>query len=589
MSLKSVEVPELPLDSLLESSSVAVQETIATPQQIFAPDKMQAFKTNMQVALDSFGTDLPTELQGLSSQLELSNSKLADVLSASGYSAVDIDSFDFSIESLSGMSTSITSFDNAAAGGCEVLLNASRQITDLTELSLDDMDIAGATANFIGGVEKKISSLVSAASQSAASIADDLIGSANDLASGISSQLTSLSEINPGDVLKSVEDSAAGFLASVGGALNSLKSGIESIDVDDMFNITSGCAAATKANIQTQAKNVKNNIGKLKADATTGNLDKEIADLADSFQSAKASEDVFKITAGSISEESLAPIRNDLTKAVEVAEQFTTDKNIQSALTQTVSSAKQIAESHQDAPTTALNNLHKTQIIQANKKRDEQIEAALAQAKAKLNKVPEEMAKLANASRLRSATPAQAGREIVERREVLKVVPTATVIKPAQFNPSNYRSSTARHLNSVNSSVRASFASAIEKFIEDYYASGFDIRVTSSLRSMDKQRSLYKKLKPLGRRVAFPGNSWHNYGMAIDVEVFKDGSPLAGDNAVYMGILRQTFAQFNLTNPFDGDRIHFQPTQIAPSPENIKNGLLVAGKVNTKAVSALVG
>lgn len=588
MTLESVKVPQLPLDSLMETSSQAVAQAPATAQQIFTPDKMQAFKTNMQVALDSFGTDLPTELQGLSSQLELSNSKLADVLDASGYTALDIDSFDFSIESLSDISTSITSFDNMAAGGCDVLQNALRQITDLSELSLDDMDIAGAAGNFIGGIETDIQSLVSGAAQSAASIADDLIGSANDLASGISSQLTSLSEINPGDVLKSLEDSAAGFLGSVGGALDSLKSGIESIDVGDMLNITSGCAAATKASIQTQAKNTKKNIDKLKADATTANIDKEIADLAESFQTAKASEDVFKITAGSVSEETLAHVRNSLTKTVEIAEEFAKDENIQSALAQTVSSAKQIAEKNADADTTALNNLHKTQTVQANQKRDAQIEAALLQSKDKLNKVPEIMAKLANTSRKRSLEPAQAGRDIVERKEVLKVTSAVTVIKPAQFNPSNYRSSTASHLNSLNPSVRASFASAIEKFIEDYYASGFDIRVTSSLRSIDKQRSLYNKLKPLGQPVAFPGNSWHNYGMAIDVQVFKDGSPLARDNAVYTGILRQTFAQFNLTNPFAGDRIHFQPTQIATSPKNIRDSLLVAGRVNTKAVSALV-
>src|SRR6056300_915858 len=159
MTLESVKVPQLPLDSLMETSSQAVEQAPATAQQIFTPDKMQAFKTNMQVALDSFGTDLPTELQGLSSQLELSNSKLADVLDASGYTALDIDSFDFSIESLSDISTSITSFDNMAAGGCDVLQNALRQITDLSELSLDDMDIAGAAGNFIGGIETDIQSL----------------------------------------------------------------------------------------------------------------------------------------------------------------------------------------------------------------------------------------------------------------------------------------------------------------------------------------------------------------------------------------------------------------------------------------------
>lgn len=56
-----------------------------------------------------------------------------------------------------------------------------------------------------------------------------------------------------------------------------------------------------------------------------------------------------------------------------------------------------------------------------------------------------------------------------------------------------------------------------------------DLRVTSGTRTMAEQQALYDqgRTKP-GKRVtnARPGYSWHNFGVAFDVTVFRDGKPV---------------------------------------------------------------
>lgn len=58
---------------------------------------------------------------------------------------------------------------------------------------------------------------------------------------------------------------------------------------------------------------------------------------------------------------------------------------------------------------------------------------------------------------------------------------------------------------------------------------GLDLRVTSGLRTREEQQALYDqgRTKP-GAVVtnARPGYSWHNFGVAFDVTVFRGGKPV---------------------------------------------------------------
>ena len=79
--------------------------------------------------------------------------------------------------------------------------------------------------------------------------------------------------------------------------------------------------------------------------------------------------------------------------------------------------------------------------------------------------------------------------------------------------------------------------SLVLKFLEEVKKSailnGCEIKVTQTLRSIAYQNELYAqgRTKP-GNKVtnAIGGSSMHNYGLAVDFGVFKDGKYLGGVN-----------------------------------------------------------
>ena len=60
---------------------------------------------------------------------------------------------------------------------------------------------------------------------------------------------------------------------------------------------------------------------------------------------------------------------------------------------------------------------------------------------------------------------------------------------------------------------------AAVKFILDAQAAGIFLRVTEGFRSWERQDEVYKK----GLSKAKAGQSYHNYGMALDVVEIRDG------------------------------------------------------------------
>jgi hypothetical protein len=71
-----------------------------------------------------------------------------------------------------------------------------------------------------------------------------------------------------------------------------------------------------------------------------------------------------------------------------------------------------------------------------------------------------------------------------------------------------------KHLESLHQRVKPIF----ERFIKELKKRGFDVYITSSYRTFEKQA----ELKKLNSKNASPGLSPHNYGMAIDINV-RDG------------------------------------------------------------------
>ena len=85
---------------------------------------------------------------------------------------------------------------------------------------------------------------------------------------------------------------------------------------------------------------------------------------------------------------------------------------------------------------------------------------------------------------------------------------------------------TIENLGSLNKKALAKFEPFLAAAESAMAAKGVTIEVISGLRSWAAQAALYAqgRTKP-GRIVtkARPGSSWHNYGLAIDLGLFKNG------------------------------------------------------------------
>lgn len=85
---------------------------------------------------------------------------------------------------------------------------------------------------------------------------------------------------------------------------------------------------------------------------------------------------------------------------------------------------------------------------------------------------------------------------------------------------------TIENLGSLNKKAAAKFEPFIVAVESAMAAKGVTVEVISGLRSWAAQAALYAqgRTKP-GRIVtkARPGSSWHNYGLAIDLGLFRNG------------------------------------------------------------------
>jgi peptidoglycan L-alanyl-D-glutamate endopeptidase CwlK len=85
---------------------------------------------------------------------------------------------------------------------------------------------------------------------------------------------------------------------------------------------------------------------------------------------------------------------------------------------------------------------------------------------------------------------------------------------------------TIENLGSLNKKAAAKFEPFLVAAESAMAAKGVTVEVISGLRSWAAQAALYAqgRTKP-GRIVtkARPGSSWHNYGLAIDLGLFKNG------------------------------------------------------------------
>lgn len=74
-----------------------------------------------------------------------------------------------------------------------------------------------------------------------------------------------------------------------------------------------------------------------------------------------------------------------------------------------------------------------------------------------------------------------------------------------------------------------SIQSRVVAFINECEQSGFQLRITQGLRTIEEQNELYAQGRTKKGKIvtnAKGGYSYHNYGLAFDVVVMKEGKPV---------------------------------------------------------------
>jgi len=85
---------------------------------------------------------------------------------------------------------------------------------------------------------------------------------------------------------------------------------------------------------------------------------------------------------------------------------------------------------------------------------------------------------------------------------------------------------TIENLGSLNKKALAKFEPFLAEVEKVMASKGVTVEVISGLRSWAAQAALFAQGRTKTGRIvtkARPGSSWHNYGLAIDLGLFKDG------------------------------------------------------------------
>ena len=129
-----------------------------------------------------------------------------------------------------------------------------------------------------------------------------------------------------------------------------------------------------------------------------------------------------------------------------------------------------------------------------------------------------------------------------------------------------------KHMNSLDPSVQAQFAGAINEWNATYGQNGDYMWLTSGYRNNQEQAELYAKFLAGGPLAASPGNSWHQHGIAGDVAIIRNGKEDWNPSSYIQA--NTIFNKYGLTNTIvDDDLPHFMPIGLpATLPDSIKNG-----------------
>ena len=580
MSLLSIDVPFLTSNDLLEISdsvpgpgpdgeifSELQKYNAIVPSEAFAPQDMFALKESITKKLTELNTDELSAVGNLSSSIAaLDTSQLSTVLFDSG---VDIEnfspeSFDLSVEGLSDLGAGIDQFNNAAAGGCEVVLAALASSKTPKELSLETFDL-DALGSSISGVVTSVTdglldfasdlepkTIASQAEKTVANLIDETIGAVSNVTNNIIDTLDDLESINTVDLQKNLEAQAEAVANTFKSSVDALLGGVQS-SLAETIKITEGCSVHTSKSTEALVKNLQKNV-----DA-----------LADKVE---------------VSALSLSPTQKLLTNKLDRVKGLVTDTQNKKIALATAAVVKKTQENNPQADPVQIEQIVKNQIAKANKAHDEKIRTECECISKRVNGASSTFADMQRASNQRSASSAAAGRPIANKgaviRQVIKWTGDNKLYDASYFN-GRYDKKTAVKVNTLHGKIRERFANAIRDVQNDpaILAMNGTARYTFATRTFAEQAALRRKYEAGGPRAAPAGKSWHNYKCACDI-VFIVNGKAKWDTKYYTGIIRKHFLKYDLENYIKNDSGHFQPAELRNISvsralrESIKNNIL---------------
>ena len=548
------------------------QLTDLDPTKAFAPDVLNNFRNVLFSEVERY---LSLELDIFEDFIDLvpdvtllTNNELSAALYTFGFNPADftdISAEQINIDFVDRVFNSVTSYRNVLNGGPDFFVDNLRTIENITTKSLADLDIRSAVDSFAGPVTSEINSIISKANASVRQISNEVLNIAEAEANEILDAVVDLPLINESVIRQAKEEARNLFNDLIGDQIGEIQAGLPS-RIAFLPTLTTKLNQEIQPQAVAQVKNIT-----ATAQTFSENLSTPLAITQDAEVHVTART---KDVEGHVTDEENARV-----------------SVISSAI------AAEFMDNNPEADIRELENVINTQIMQANTNRKLILDRAMedTQRIARLFDPTIEDLKTAGNDILTDSV--LAGRPVANVEEVMAQAPIALsdsdTFDKTYFYPSNYRTNNAKHVNSLIPDVRARFAAAILEFVNTYHEDEYDISVTSSFRSYNKQAELYRKWindPSNNTRAAEPGNSWHNYGCAMDIGIWYKGVyKRRQTNAnLYTQLAAPIFAKYNLHNPHANDEFHFQPTELALNARQIKDTLIVNQKVDFKRVSSLL-
>lgn len=151
---------------------------------------------------------------------------------------------------------------------------------------------------------------------------------------------------------------------------------------------------------------------------------------------------------------------------------------------------------------------------------------------------------------------AQQRRLLQENREHWGAIISENEITAEELDFTANASMTANAINSMSPVVAERYLETVKAFEEQYGSEGYSILISEGYRTMARS----DQLKASGVKAARGGHSYHNYGMAGDFLIYKDGQ-LINYGAAYTDMLADIAQQYGLHAPVSDDEGHFQPVE----------------------------